>query len=59
MWLTQAFCGHFAASWTRDLSNVADADPVQNSLLLPFFELSGGPQNALQLHVNDAGALAL
>jgi hypothetical protein len=51
--------GFFAASWTRYLSNVADADPVQVPLSLLFFELSGGPQEALQLHVNDTGALAL
>jgi hypothetical protein len=49
----------FAASWTRYLNNVANADLVQIPLSLLFFELSSGLQDALQLHVNDAGALAL
>jgi hypothetical protein len=37
----------------------ADADPVQIPLSLLFFELSDDLQGVLQLHVNDAGALAL
>jgi hypothetical protein len=37
-WLTWAFCGHFAASWTHYLNEVYDATPVQTPLSLMFFE---------------------
>jgi hypothetical protein len=55
----QAFCVLFAASWTRYLNHVSDAEPMQIPLSLLFFESSDDLQSVLQLHVNDAGALAL
>src|SRR5260221_6847571 len=45
----------FAASWTRYLNNVSDADPMQIPLSMLFFEFIGPCVNAVQLHVNDAG----
>jgi hypothetical protein len=49
----------FAASWTRYLYHVSDAESEQIPFSLLFFELSDGLQCVLQLHVNDADVLVI